>query len=90
LRCALQYFLKTGTCKYGSTCKYHHPKDRRGAAPVSFNTLGLPMRQVCSSLCTFSIFIIDYWSFVDKRNHCNLSTLFIVVAFRKKNLVPIT
>ncbi|KAF7815037.1 zinc finger CCCH domain-containing protein 3 isoform X1 [Senna tora] len=39
------YFLKTGTCKYGSTCKYHHPRDRRGAAPVSFNVLGLPMRQ---------------------------------------------
>ncbi|KAI4305739.1 hypothetical protein L6164_029087 [Bauhinia variegata] len=39
------YFLKTGTCKYGSTCKYHHPRDRRGASPVSFNVLGLPMRQ---------------------------------------------
>ncbi|KAG4139165.1 hypothetical protein ERO13_D07G174900v2 [Gossypium hirsutum] len=39
------YFLKTGTCKYGSTCKYHHPKDRNGAGPVTFNILGLPMRQ---------------------------------------------
>lgn len=45
---ALQYFLKTGTCKYGSTCKYHHPRDRRGAGPVSFNVVGLPMRQVLS------------------------------------------
>ncbi|XP_039021930.1 zinc finger CCCH domain-containing protein 3-like isoform X2 [Hibiscus syriacus] len=40
-----QYFLKTGACKYGSTCKYHHPKDRNGAGPVTFNILGLPMRQ---------------------------------------------
>ncbi|XP_022727988.1 zinc finger CCCH domain-containing protein 3-like isoform X2 [Durio zibethinus] len=39
------YFLKTGTCKYGSTCKYHHPKDRNGAGPVTLNVLGLPMRQ---------------------------------------------
>ncbi|CAN1843374.1 Zinc finger CCCH domain-containing protein 3, partial [Linum perenne] len=39
------YYLKTGTCKYGSTCKYHHPKDRNGAGPVSYNLLGLPMRQ---------------------------------------------
>lgn len=38
--------MKTGTCKYGPTCKYHHPKDRNGAGPVSFNILGLPMRQV--------------------------------------------
>ncbi|KAM7276489.1 hypothetical protein ACFE04_018355 [Oxalis oulophora] len=38
------YYLKTGTCKYGSTCKYHHPKDRNGAGPVAFNAVGLPMR----------------------------------------------
>ncbi|KAG6748708.1 hypothetical protein POTOM_048641 [Populus tomentosa] len=44
-KCPLQYYLKTGTCKYGSTCKYHHPRDRNGAGPVSFNMLGLPMRQ---------------------------------------------
>lgn len=45
---SLQYFLKTGACKYGSTCKYHHPKDRNGAEPVLFNVIGLPMRQVNS------------------------------------------
>lgn len=43
---SLQYFLKTGACKYGPTCKYHHPKDRNGAGPVLFNVLGFPMRQV--------------------------------------------
>ncbi|KAL0307159.1 UNVERIFIED_CONTAM: Zinc finger CCCH domain-containing protein 37 [Sesamum radiatum] len=51
----LQFYLKTGTCKYGSTCKYHHPKDRQGdnrpkdSKPDSLillNILGLPMRQV--------------------------------------------
>ncbi|KAL8145533.1 hypothetical protein AgCh_003628 [Apium graveolens] len=43
--CLLQYFLKTGMCKYGSSCKYHHRLDRNGAGPVILNTLGLPMRQ---------------------------------------------
>ncbi|KAK1403167.1 hypothetical protein POM88_002772 [Heracleum sosnowskyi] len=39
------YFLKTGTCKYGASCKYHHPLDRHGVGPLVLNTLGLPMRQ---------------------------------------------
>lgn len=46
------YYLRTGTCKYGSTCKYHHPKqidhppkDSKVDPLVSFNSLGLPMRQ---------------------------------------------
>lgn len=52
----LQYFLKTGACKYGSTCKYHHPKDRNGAQPVMFNVIGLPMRQVISIVVATFIF----------------------------------
>ncbi|XP_076946554.1 zinc finger CCCH domain-containing protein 3-like isoform X2 [Bidens hawaiensis] len=39
------YFLKTGACKYGSSCKYNHPKDRNGAPPVVLNAIGFPMRQ---------------------------------------------
>ncbi|XP_057527012.1 zinc finger CCCH domain-containing protein 3-like [Amaranthus tricolor] len=39
------FFIKTGTCKYGSSCKYHHPPDRRGAGNVTLNTLGYPIRQ---------------------------------------------
>lgn len=46
------FYLKTGTCKYGSFCKYHHPPDKREAAQVVFNSLGLPMRQVEKS-CPF-------------------------------------
>lgn len=40
-----EYFMKTGACKYGSSCKYHHPPDRHGAGPVVLNSFGLPMRQ---------------------------------------------
>ena len=23
-----QYYIRTGDCKYGSSCRYHHPRDR--------------------------------------------------------------
>ncbi|KAL3652625.1 zinc finger CCCH domain-containing protein [Castilleja foliolosa] len=47
------YYLRTGTCKYGSSCENHHPKDRQALNPkdskaessVLLNILGLPMRQ---------------------------------------------
>ncbi|PON39308.1 Zinc finger, CCCH-type [Trema orientale] len=39
------YFLKTGTCKFGATCKFHHPRDKAGiAGRVSLNILGYPLR----------------------------------------------
>ncbi|KAB2040137.1 hypothetical protein ERO13_D02G052900v2 [Gossypium hirsutum] len=40
-----QYYLKTGDCKFGSSCKYHHPLEV--VAPKSdviLSTLGLPLR----------------------------------------------
>lgn len=89
LKYALQYFLKTGTCKYGSTCKYHHPKDRRGAAPVSFNTLGLPMRQVCASLYTCSfIFSKQITVSVDGRygSSCFFLTSFPMLLLGRKTM----
>ncbi|KAF8391606.1 hypothetical protein HHK36_023912 [Tetracentron sinense] len=50
LTCAMQYFLKTGTCRFGSTCKFHHPRNGHDSGQVSLNILGLPMRQVPTSL----------------------------------------
>ncbi|KAK6915249.1 Zinc finger, CCCH-type, partial [Dillenia turbinata] len=45
LFCNLQYYLKTGTCKFGATCKFHHPRDKAGiAGRVSLNNLGYPLR----------------------------------------------
>lgn len=44
-----QYYLKTGTCKFGATCKYHHPREKAGSTGrVHLNVLGLPLRQVGS------------------------------------------
>ncbi|XP_010270055.1 PREDICTED: zinc finger CCCH domain-containing protein 57 isoform X3 [Nelumbo nucifera] len=48
-----QYYMKTGSCKFGPTCKYHHPKER--IAPLATSTLGplgLPLRPG-QAVCTF-------------------------------------
>ncbi|KAL4385010.1 hypothetical protein GQ457_15G025260 [Hibiscus cannabinus] len=40
-----QYYLRTGNCKFGSSCRYHHPRDR--VVPLTNCTLspvGLPLR----------------------------------------------
>ncbi|KAL2470337.1 Zinc finger CCCH domain-containing protein 32 [Abeliophyllum distichum] len=40
-----QYYLKTGDCKFGSTCKYHHPPE--WSAPKTnfgLSPMGLPLR----------------------------------------------
>ncbi|PSC76554.1 MFS general substrate transporter [Micractinium conductrix] len=36
------FFLKTGTCAYGDSCKFAHPFDK--APKVEFNSMGLPLR----------------------------------------------
>ncbi|XP_073028768.1 zinc finger CCCH domain-containing protein 32-like isoform X2 [Primulina eburnea] len=40
-----QYYLRTGDCKFGSTCKYHHPPEW-SAQKTSFmlSPMGLPLR----------------------------------------------
>lgn len=80
-------YLSTGNCKYGSGCKYHHPRDR--AHQWSTNTLGplgLPMRPgqaVCSyySLyglckygpsCKFDHPLVGYYSYNYVSSHPNL------------------
>ncbi|KAD4585119.1 hypothetical protein E3N88_22720 [Mikania micrantha] len=39
-----QYYLKTGTCKFGATCRFHHPREMAGR--VSLNVLGYPLRPI--------------------------------------------
>ncbi|KAF3552588.1 hypothetical protein DY000_02003542, partial [Brassica cretica] len=40
-----EYYLKTGTCTFGVTCKFHHPRNKAGiAGRVSLNMLGYPLR----------------------------------------------
>ncbi|XVE82095.1 hypothetical protein DITRI_Ditri15bG0119400 [Diplodiscus trichospermus] len=40
-----QYYMKTGDCKYGSSCRYHHPPEVIAPkADVILSSLGLPLR----------------------------------------------
>ena len=42
-----QFYMKTGDCKYGAMCKYHHPPDWRiPRMNVVLSALGLPLRPV--------------------------------------------
>ncbi|OMP08142.1 Zinc finger, CCCH-type [Corchorus olitorius] len=54
-----RYYMNTGTCKYGSDCKYHHPRERIPSSAVnSIGPLGLPSRPgqaVCSSYTTYGL-----------------------------------
>lgn len=42
-----QFYMKTGDCKFGTVCKFHHPRDRQTPAPDCFlSPVGLPLRSV--------------------------------------------
>ena len=41
-----QYYLRTGDCKFGLACRYHHPRDRAVSRPL-LSPIGLPLRPVC-------------------------------------------
>lgn len=43
-----RYFMNTGTCKYGTDCKYHHPKERIVQSAAIPNQIGLPSRPASS------------------------------------------
>ncbi|XP_043805641.1 zinc finger CCCH domain-containing protein 3 isoform X2 [Manihot esculenta] len=54
-----RYYMNTGTCKYGSDCKYHHPKERIAQlATSSVGSPGLPSRPaqpVCSNYSMYGL-----------------------------------
>lgn len=48
-----QFYMKTGDCKFGAVCKFHHPKERLVPPPDSLlSPLGLPLR-TGEPLCAF-------------------------------------
>lgn len=58
------FYMKTGECKYGEECKYHHPMDRQGLQQnVKLTLAGLPRRkgaQHCpfymkTGMCSFGV-----------------------------------
>ncbi|KAJ4955981.1 hypothetical protein NE237_012764 [Protea cynaroides] len=48
-----QYYLKTGECKFGAVCRFHHPRERLIPVPnCMLSPLGLPVRPG-EPLCIF-------------------------------------
>ncbi|XP_008676803.1 zinc finger CCCH domain-containing protein 33 isoform X1 [Zea mays] len=47
-----QFYMKTGDCKFGAVCKFHHPRERIIPTPnCALSPLGLPLRPgepICS------------------------------------------
>ncbi|XP_059628671.1 zinc finger CCCH domain-containing protein ZFN-like isoform X2 [Cornus florida] len=42
-----QFYMKTGDCKFGAVCRFHHPRERLIPAPdCVLSPLGLPLRPV--------------------------------------------
>ncbi|GMH27767.1 hypothetical protein Nepgr_029610 [Nepenthes gracilis] len=48
-----RHYLKTGDCKFGPSCRYHHPPERAASTSACFlSPLGLPLRPGAQT-CTF-------------------------------------
>ena len=42
-----QFYMKTGDCKFGAVCRFHHPRERLIPAPYCvLSPIGLPLRPV--------------------------------------------
>ncbi|CAH2072428.1 unnamed protein product [Thlaspi arvense] len=39
-----QYFMRTGDCKFGTSCRYHHPLEAASPKGVTLSHIGLPLR----------------------------------------------
>lgn len=45
-----QFYMKTGECRFGALCKFHHPRERLIAvSDCLLNPMGLPLRPVSST-----------------------------------------
>ncbi|RID41782.1 hypothetical protein BRARA_J01714 [Brassica rapa] len=39
-----QYFMRTGDCKFGASCRFHHPLEAAPPKGVNLSNIGLPLR----------------------------------------------
>lgn len=76
-------FMSTGSCKYGSDCRFHHPSERIAQWTTSFvGPLGLPLRPVSSIYISFTardlflrtLCVLGNYSGLseDKFSHCEI------------------
>lgn len=60
----LQFYLRTGGCKFGNACRYNHTRPRALTSPIlELNFLGLPIRPVKFVLyCCLMVNLFHIWS----------------------------
>ncbi|KAL1346411.1 zinc finger CCCH domain-containing protein 37 isoform X2 [Arachis duranensis] len=46
------FYMKTGECKFGERCKFHHPLDRSATSSIKLTPAGLPRREGVS-ICPY-------------------------------------
>lgn len=55
-----QYYMRNGDCKFGSSCRFHHPRERMmQGANFMLSPLGLPLRPV-HIILSYLLFQIKY------------------------------
>ncbi|KAK3441025.1 hypothetical protein EUGRSUZ_B01280 [Eucalyptus grandis] len=65
-----QYYMRTGYCKYGSSCRYHHPTDLvPQEASVWLSPIGLPLRSGVPNCTYFAIHGVCKYGRACKYNH---------------------
>lgn len=84
-----QFYLKTGTCKFGASCKFHHPKHSGGSmSHVPLNIYGYPLRPVRILLLIFLVelmFQVMLWNFDIFKLQCSL--VFIISGWERMLLL---
>ncbi|KAK9089765.1 hypothetical protein Scep_028847 [Stephania cephalantha] len=80
-----QYYMRNGSCKFGSNCKYHHPKERIvSAAPNALSAFGLPLRP----LLFFSCRVIPSAHFTVRMDFASLVRLANMIIHLQPSRVP--
>lgn len=55
-----QYYMRTGDCKFGSSCRYHHPPELFAPKTnVFLSASGLPLRPVSICLLCFHLALLN-------------------------------
>lgn len=78
-----QFYMKTGDCKFGAVCRFHHPSERLIPAPdCVLSPIGLPLRPVSYTIIAHFYLLFHYQYF----RLCQVSSVFVYCLLSKGSL----
>lgn len=81
-----QFYMKTGDCKFGAVCRFHHPRERLIPVPdCVLSPIGLPLRPVS---CTSDHFYLSILFSLSKQMASGYSPFTDGVFFQLNFVVP--